>query len=277
MKKVMAMAAFLAVALVGGPPATDAIHIPVGAVAGTKITNVPCTITAPGFYYLAQNLTYAPIPGNAITVQADDVTLDLMGFSLIGIGRTSDGIVFSGIRSNVEIRNGTIRGFSGRGIYASDTGCKGLRIISLRIMGTAATGIDITGTNHLVIDCSVKSAGGHGIYAGLGSLVKGNVVINNTDYGIKAGYGSNVVGNVAAGNSRGIAALPASSVTDNAVSGNSVEGISAADYCTITRNTAYNNTGTGIATGNYCTITNNTTDGLTYGSNCNPVDNTVTP
>ena len=193
----------------GQPPATDAIHIPVGAVAGTKITSVPCTITVPGFYYLAQNLTYAPIPGNAITVQADNVTLDLMGFSLSGVGKTSDGIVLSGIRSNVEIRNGTIRGFSGRGVTASDTGCKGLRIISLRVIDTAATGIHIGGTDHLVVDCSVIGAGDHGIYVGVGSLVKCNLFINNTNYGVKADFGSNVVGNVAASNMRGIVAQPA--------------------------------------------------------------------
>ena len=273
----MAAIAFLAVAFMCALPkaSADSYVIP-GSGVGTKISHVPYTITTPGFYYLAQNLTIAPIAGNvAITVEADDVTLDLMGFALSGVGKSNDGIVFSGIRSNVEIRNGSLRNFNGKGIYALDA--KGIRVISLRVRDTAAAGIELSGTNHLVMDCTVIGAGGHGILAGTGSLVKGNIVINNTDYGIKAYDGSNVVGNVAAANGLGIAAAVFSSVIDNTVANNTSNGISVADNCTVSRNTAYNNTGTGIRTGIYCTITNNTADGLTYGSNCTTADNTETP
>ncbi len=45
---------------------------------GTKITSVPYTISTPGFYFLAGNLTYSG-SSNAITISVDDVTLDLMG------------------------------------------------------------------------------------------------------------------------------------------------------------------------------------------------------
>ena len=60
---------------------------------------------------LAGNLTYSGST-NAITVSADDVTLDLMGFSLTNSGAKGStyGINLSG-RTNVEIRNGTVRGF----------------------------------------------------------------------------------------------------------------------------------------------------------------------
>jgi hypothetical protein len=275
MKKVLAMAALLVVACAGALPAASADSYVIAGGVGIKISYVPYTITSPGFYYLAQNLTLAPVNASAITVQADDVTLDLMGFSLSGTGKTIDGIVLSGVRSNVEIRNGSLRNFSAKGIYALDS--RGIRVISLRVGDTAATGIELGGTNHLVMDCSVKSAGGHGIFAGTGSLVKGNLVMNNTDYGIKANDGSNVVSNVAASNGLGIAAARFSSVIDNTVASNTSNGISAADNCTVTRNTAYNNSGTGITTGIYCTITNNTTDGLTHGSNCTIADNTLTP
>ena len=57
----------------GGPPV------------GTKISSVPYTITQPGFYFLTGNLTYNGA-GNAITVSANNVTLDLMGFSLSHTG-----------------------------------------------------------------------------------------------------------------------------------------------------------------------------------------------
>jgi parallel beta-helix repeat protein len=276
MKKVMAMVALMAVAFMGALLTANADSYVIASGVGTKISRVPYTITTPGFYYLAQNLTIAPIAGNvAITVEADNVTLDLMGFVLSGVGKSDDGIVFSGIRSNVEIRNGSLRDFNGKGIYALDA--RGIRVISLRVRDTAAAGIELGGTDHLVMNCSVKSAGGHGILVGTGSLVKGNLVLNNADYGIKAYGGSSLVGNVVASNGLGIAAASFSLVTDNTVANNTSNGIYAADKCTLSRNTAYNNTGTGIATGIYCTITNNTTDGLTYGSNCTTADNTVAP
>ena len=89
MKKVMPMVALLAMAFMGAlPPASADSYVIAGGV-GTKITTLPYTIRTPGFYYLAQNLTYTAIPGNAVTVQADDVTLDLMGFSLTGVGKTN--------------------------------------------------------------------------------------------------------------------------------------------------------------------------------------------
>jgi hypothetical protein len=47
---------------------------------GTKITSLPYTITAPGFYYLTGNLTCPS--GVGITINSDDVTIDLMGFRL---------------------------------------------------------------------------------------------------------------------------------------------------------------------------------------------------
>ena len=92
-----------AAALAGG-------DIYVGGPYGTKITSLPYVISAPGAYYLGGNLSYA---GNdhGITVNADNVTLDLMGFTLAYTGTPAPcnfGIYMDN-RNNVEIRNGTMR------------------------------------------------------------------------------------------------------------------------------------------------------------------------
>jgi hypothetical protein len=51
----------------------------------TAIASLPFTITNSGSYYLTKNLTYST--GSAgITVSADNVTIDLGGFSLVGTG-----------------------------------------------------------------------------------------------------------------------------------------------------------------------------------------------
>ena len=56
------------------------------------ISSLPFSITGPGSYYLTTNLTGAA-GQNGIVVQADNVTLDLNGFALIGASGSSNGIV----------------------------------------------------------------------------------------------------------------------------------------------------------------------------------------
>src|SRR5438128_65952 len=69
----------------------------------TPISSAPFTISAPGSYYLTTNLT----GGTGITISANEVNLDLMGFRLVG--GTGNGIAVSGGRTNLVIRNGTVR------------------------------------------------------------------------------------------------------------------------------------------------------------------------
>lgn len=72
----------------------------------------PVTITRPGSYQLRGNLT-APAGVDGISIAADDITLDLNGFRIMGSGGT--GITgIAGFR-RIEITHGTIIGF-GTGI-----------------------------------------------------------------------------------------------------------------------------------------------------------------
>ena len=79
------------------------------------ISSVPYTIDTPGSYYLTGNLV-ADVNVNGITIDADSVTLDLMGFSLIGPESASGYGIYINDRDNIEIRNGTIAGFGGDGV-----------------------------------------------------------------------------------------------------------------------------------------------------------------
>lgn len=80
------------------------------AFACTPIVSVPMTIAAPGTYCLSGNLSVAN--SDAITVQADFVTIDFRGYTISGPGYVQGlDAVSSTLRRNLIIRNGAIRGF----------------------------------------------------------------------------------------------------------------------------------------------------------------------
>jgi hypothetical protein len=258
------------------------------------ITSVPYTISQSGSYYLTKNLTAT---GTAITVNADDVTVDLCGFSLTG-NNTGSGIYMTD-RINVEIRNGTIRNFS-YGInddyimMVSNGTSTNHRVIGVRALSNVNFGIKLYGPNNEVRDCSASnngtSASGSsifGISVGNNSTVTGNTVSNNGTsaqvnayvFGISAGNSCTITGNAVFSNGYmaaedttiyGIAASSGSKITGNTVSSNgtsagSVYGIAANNGgSTITGNTVYGNgssatlTVDGIYASAGCTVTRNT-------------------
>jgi hypothetical protein len=204
-----------AAALAGG-------DIYVGGPYGTKITSLPYTISAPGAYYLGGDLSYAGTE-SGITVNADNVTLDLMGFTLAhtGTGSPVYGIYMNG-RKNVEVRNGTVLGWD-IGVYeAAWNGAVGHRIINIRAVDFNS-GVILHGNGHLIQGCTasssrpgtsgfslwinfgsgiisgclVKNFAANGILGHASTVISGNVVIGNGDsesVGIKS-YGGLVMGN----------------------------------------------------------------------------------
>jgi hypothetical protein len=78
-----------------------------------RINTVPAVITLPGVYCLKRSFVTAIAAGAAIEIKADDVVLDLNGWSLTGtgdFGTEAVGIAADG-REKITIRNGTVRGF----------------------------------------------------------------------------------------------------------------------------------------------------------------------
>src|SRR6202030_3369869 len=86
----------------------------------TQISSLPYKITAQGCYYLTANLT-ASGSTSGITISANNVTLDLNGFALVGGGSGNvTGINVPAAQQNILIRNGTVRGWTNGGINASN-------------------------------------------------------------------------------------------------------------------------------------------------------------
>jgi hypothetical protein len=213
---------------------------------GSSVSTGTFVISQSGSYYLTGDRLAS---GVGISVDVNDVTIDLMGFSLIGSGTAAIGITLYG-RSNVEIRNGTIRNFGYHGIleYNWGSGAKNHRIINVRLInngrvGSGYYGINMQGNGHLIKDCTVKGNSGFGFDVGTGCLVTGNIVCFNGETGFRVGFGSTVVGNTAYNNT-GV-------------------GIVLGNYCMADQNTSYNNGGTNLQSGTGCVL----------GTNCAPESN----
>ena len=220
------------------------------------------TISESGSYYLTGNRACS---GFGIQVLVDDVTIDLMGYNLIGPGSgTGYGILMNGL-SNVEIRNGTVRDFY-YGIYENSTTSQGHRVINVRAVSNSRYGIYLRSNNNMVKNCTVMDNGTSAIgtvyciYANSGSTITGNTAYDNgvsatsNVYVIYDQGGSTVTGNTvhdngtsATGTVFGMYTGSGSTVTGNTVrdngstAGSVVYGIYANSGSTVTGNTAYDN------------------------------------
>lgn len=189
----------------------------------------PYVVSSPGSYVLTSDLVVADPAGEAISVHASDVSIDLNGFSITGpiqclgsggsivctpAGEGTDG---SGIRAlgttdTVDVRNGFVSGFGGEGIWlqagkvtdvtvhSTDFGIvlgsgvvRGSQAIRNRVSG-------ITVQNGTVEGCSAAE-NGSGISVTDGIAVGNTLLLNRTGV---VSTRSLVRGNALGGNGTGI-------------------------------------------------------------------------
>ena len=232
--------------------------------------DLPLTITEPNSYYLVEDVNFTDDANHAITIECNDVTIDLMGYTLKGpdSGATS-GLYMSG-RSNVEVRNGTVRDFY-YGIHEESTAGRQHRITNVRAMSNACYGIRLRGEGHLVKDCTAADNDFYGIYAGAGSTVTGNTGYSNGDYGIYTDSGCTVTGNTCYYNGGdGLVTGTGCTITGNTSRLNTGDGIHFLGLGTIADNTADRNSGYGIRVTSGAVVARNscaenTLDGIKAG------------
>lgn len=106
-----AIITMLATRAYGGPldPPSAPASTPGGIDGRIPIDHLPFTISASGSYVVTRDLEVSA--GDGITVNADDVTIDLNGFTLDGVSKTAAGIS-ARTRSNLSVSNGVIRRWS---------------------------------------------------------------------------------------------------------------------------------------------------------------------
>lgn len=247
---------------------------------GNQITillgQIPESIDWPCSVVLAGNLT-GVTARNGLTITTNDVAIDLNGHALVGTAGSLDGISVSGGRTNITIRNGTLRGWGSDGVQASASynssfsdlrvsanGANGLQggngavIKGVTARGNRGIGIT-TSTGCTITDSASSENSLDGIVANSGSTVLGSSAYNNGRTGISASTGSTIVNCTAYSNTNGISASSGSTVTGCTATSNATNGIIAAFGATITGCTARENR-TGINVGDDSRIMNNTCD-----------------
>jgi hypothetical protein len=146
--------------------------------ARTPISSLPFTISASGSYYLTKNLSVTT--GDAITITANQVTVDLNGFTIGSTASPTSGtaVVLVGV-VDIIIRDGHIKGdvvfngttYSGNGFshgVRSSVGPTGnVRVSGLAVSGCGLNGINLAGSfgSNVVESCTVRTTGGTGIQA----------------------------------------------------------------------------------------------------------------
>jgi hypothetical protein len=167
----------------------------------TSSTVFPIVIKASGSYRLASDLRIASTSVDAIDIRANNVTLDLNGFSIIGPGSgTGDGVNAAVKASscyppnvtitNVTVTDGVVTAMGGSGIclgsYAHIEGVRALR--------NGGSGIDVNSFARIIGNVSNNNTAG--ILCGRDCLISANTVNSNTE-GILTSDNAAVLGNSA--------------------------------------------------------------------------------
>ena len=190
------------------------------------ISSLPFAISAPGSYYLTQNLQAAEAQ-NGITINANDVTLDLNGFALTGTetGGAAHGIIITSGNKNIAVRNGALRLWRGLGISAA--GSLNTHFEGLRISDTGAGGL-FAGANAIIRRCVVQNCNGDGIAGEARTLVQESIAHDQTGTGrgIVGGANSSVLSSIAHSNfGAGIEVSSNGTIVDCNASSNAGPGI----------------------------------------------------
>ena len=202
----------------------------------TAITSLPFIISAGGSYYLTKSFAQNFTGLDAITIQADNVTVDFCGFTIQQTNATASivGVRIGSIPINTPLRNaviknGTIAGFAAVGITSLGgrnclienlhvTGCAGG--IAFQAFGTAGA------AGNTFRHCRfTDNATGSGIVLSSGAGNIGNTIENCESLNNSTGFSLSAAGNliigcrasgntgnnytIAIGNRGGIIVLPA--------------------------------------------------------------------
>ena len=201
----------------------------------------PVTVSEPGSYRLDSNLVVKEAGITVIEITANDVTIDLGGFSIVGPNTCAGtpvectllggGIGVKAVADvgpspeNVRVMNGTVRGMGGHGI---------------RMMGNGT----------VVERVHAVSNGGPGIVVGQGSIIDSVAMFNGSGAAV---VGLIVRGTVAMNNGFGIFIRSGGVATGNSAIANAATGLSVQCPAVVVGNSTSNN-GTNVQLNGVCAV-----------------------
>lgn len=215
-------------------------------------------ITQPGSYYLTGNV--AGVAGkNGIRVSAAAVTLDLNGFSVIGVAGALSGVFLDNVANYVMMKNGSVSDWPLDGIDAGfNTHGRYERLFVTRNGAGAASRVGLrSGSSAIICDCDASYNTGVGFWCNEWCTISGCVATSNAFTGIVASAGAVVTGCSADQNGgSGIYVGAGSAVTDCVANGSGGgPGIYGTNQCTVRSCTVTASGGHGVLVGNGSTVT----------------------
>jgi len=199
----------------------------------TAITAVPYTITTPGVYCVTQKITSNLASGAAITINANNVVLDLNGFAIGNIAAgpaTGAAGIYAVDRQNIRLRNGIVRGFNfgvalldGTSVGLTTANSSGHIVEGITADHCYAVGIAVQGPYSTVKFSSVYATTGSANSSTAGGAASGisvdnapgGIVRNNQVFDTDCSNGCTVGTGIAAGIE--IGSSPSSQVSGNTV------------------------------------------------------------
>ncbi len=229
------------------------------------ITTLPYTITEPGSYILASNLSGK----SGIIISSSDVSIDLNFSTLSGeAGNTTNGILAIGGINRITIYNGTVRNWSLSGISLGNSSYT--QIFNINAIENGEDGIE-AGNFALIQNCTSGENGFNGISGGGGSSIIECVANANGVNGISTtgSQGSAVSKCISSQNTlNGIDINQSSYAVENVVQGNGNNGIKAGNGSVVNGNQSLNNGTNGYLLENNATATSNIAKGnISHGFN----------
>ena len=146
------------------------------------LSEIPETFNVAAMVKLSGTLT-GDAGAAGITVASDNVTIDLGGHGLVGVATSLDGIVVSGARANVIVRNGVVSDWGGDGIDVFNA--TNSRIADVEVRSCGANGI-LAGSRAMIEKAIVRNVSGNGIVTSTVSQVRDSLVFAAAD-GISGG------------------------------------------------------------------------------------------
>ena len=185
------------------------------------IDSLPFTIERPGCYVLKGDLT--GVTGqHGLIINASDVTLDLMTFTLIGVPGSLNGVHVLGLQRNLIVHNGTILDWGQHGVHAywaRDSRFEDLQVSNNGVsIGHKAL---VAGHQCTVQRVVARGNRGYGIFAFKGSTLEGCTAHDNGLVGIGVSLDGTIIDCAASGNGgRGIYSHAGSAVFNCTLIGN---------------------------------------------------------